>query len=616
MPHPEKSSLDSVGKKPSQMLGESDYESEGIGQFKAAPPFQLQASAENSGPPIQQKQLSGGMPGNLVNGFGATSGHDLSDVNVHYNSDKPSQVGALAYAQGNDIHLGAGQEKHLAHEAAHIVQQREGRVQANTNVNGMAVNNDNSLEAQADAMGAEAEKATQVAAPVQKKAANGGAIQRKRTPATVKQLYKQYTNAGETDPKTGVHWLSNGTPLRVAEDGTAAMAQARASGGQELYVEPGRLPAINADLKKVSAPLEFAELGGKTVEGAAPGNLAAPKKKLSQVKPVEPADKTKVKEIPDDCGNAARTVTGTFAEGKTLKGKYNDATGSAQNTQSGDPEMMKYEILVNHFGKQIPDSAKVLTDISAKISAKNSLYEQLKPYFKRIEPVSKQLDAVRKAFADTLQKAKDKVAAYQAEKLKIAADDPKKAEKEKAIDDNIKQVIATFETYRTQAAADEARLVKAWQDILAEKIGAKTVQVVMDEYFATVKEYEALKAIIMKPYNDQPVADKEKFDQKVGINRFANPNVGESYTISSGGKDHAGQSTWNFHWGGVVFKSTTGSDNITLENYAGNANSEWRLQMYGVPSLGNDRKGQTFHEAHEATKQHGDNPTTMAAEKK
>jgi hypothetical protein len=138
----------------------SAFESEGPGLSMSPPAFQLMASdaAPASPPeaPALQLKASGGMPGDLVSGFAASTGHDLSDVNVHYNSDKPSQVGALAYAQGNDIHLGAGQEQHLAHEAAHVVQQREGRVQATTEVAGMPVNDNKGLESEADNMGAKA----------------------------------------------------------------------------------------------------------------------------------------------------------------------------------------------------------------------------------------------------------------------------------------------------------------------------------------------------------------------------------------------------------------------------------------------------------------------------
>lgn len=71
-----------------------------------------------------------GLPDNLKTGVESLSGHSLDDVKVHYNSAKPVQLQALAYAQGTDIHLGPGQEKHLPHEAWHVVQRKQGRVQA------------------------------------------------------------------------------------------------------------------------------------------------------------------------------------------------------------------------------------------------------------------------------------------------------------------------------------------------------------------------------------------------------------------------------------------------------------------------------------------------------
>ncbi|ROZ72680.1 DUF4157 domain-containing protein [Ramlibacter sp. WS9] len=102
-----------------------------------------------------------GMPDSLKNGIESLSGMDMSDVRVHAGSARPAQLNALAYAQGNDIHLGPGQEKHLAHEAWHVVQQRQGRVQATQDVAGTAVNDDPGLEQEADQMG---NKATQLRA--------------------------------------------------------------------------------------------------------------------------------------------------------------------------------------------------------------------------------------------------------------------------------------------------------------------------------------------------------------------------------------------------------------------------------------------------------------------
>ncbi len=97
-----------------------------------------------------------GLPDNLKSGMENLSGMSLDHVNVHYNSSQPAAVQAHAFAQGSNIHLSSGQEKHLPHELGHVVQQMQGRVTANTNVNGMAVNDNPSLETEATVMGEKA----------------------------------------------------------------------------------------------------------------------------------------------------------------------------------------------------------------------------------------------------------------------------------------------------------------------------------------------------------------------------------------------------------------------------------------------------------------------------
>jgi len=74
------------------------------------------------------------MPAPLKAGLEQLSGLDMSDVQVQYNSPKPAEIHALAYAQGNQIHVGPGQERHLPHEAWHVVQQKQGRVRPSTEV--------------------------------------------------------------------------------------------------------------------------------------------------------------------------------------------------------------------------------------------------------------------------------------------------------------------------------------------------------------------------------------------------------------------------------------------------------------------------------------------------
>ena|GEM_PF-5652673 len=119
-----------------------------------------QRAIDRSGPrpvAVQKKENRTGLPDNLKTGVENLSGHSLDDVQVHYNSAKPAQLHAHAYAQGADIHLAPGQEKHLPHEAWHVAQQKQGRVKPTMQMKGgVPVNDNDGLEKEADAMGMKA----------------------------------------------------------------------------------------------------------------------------------------------------------------------------------------------------------------------------------------------------------------------------------------------------------------------------------------------------------------------------------------------------------------------------------------------------------------------------
>ena len=103
---------------------------------------------------IQRKTSGTSLPGKLKSGIENLSGYAMDDVKVHYNSSKPAQLRAHAYAQGTDIHLAPGQEKHLPHEAWHVVQQKQGRVKPTIQLKEhLAINDDVRLEREADVMG-------------------------------------------------------------------------------------------------------------------------------------------------------------------------------------------------------------------------------------------------------------------------------------------------------------------------------------------------------------------------------------------------------------------------------------------------------------------------------
>lgn len=90
-----------------------------------------------------------GVPDPLLQKMEHLSGIDLSAVRVYYNSQKPAQIGALAYAEGTNIFIGPEQEEHLEHELWHVVQQLLGRAKVTDEVGGKKVDKRKSMEQEA-----------------------------------------------------------------------------------------------------------------------------------------------------------------------------------------------------------------------------------------------------------------------------------------------------------------------------------------------------------------------------------------------------------------------------------------------------------------------------------
>jgi Domain of unknown function (DUF4157) len=132
--------------------------------------------------PVQLKQEEGsgrndtGLPDRLKAGIESLSGMSLDGVRVHYNSAQPAQLNALAYAQGDQIHVGPGQEKHLPHEAWHVVQQAQGRVKPTMQMkDGVAAKDDQTQEHESALAGVRA------VSNLRLRAQDGESLQRKRS---------------------------------------------------------------------------------------------------------------------------------------------------------------------------------------------------------------------------------------------------------------------------------------------------------------------------------------------------------------------------------------------------------------------------------------------------
>lgn len=120
--------------------------------------FESTLATEEESAQRKEKLNNTGLPNNLKTGIENLSGYSMDDVHVHYSSDKPAQLNALAYAQGTDIHIAPGQEKHLPHEVWHIVQQKQGLVQPTMQLQSVDINDNEGLEKDADVMGGKASR--------------------------------------------------------------------------------------------------------------------------------------------------------------------------------------------------------------------------------------------------------------------------------------------------------------------------------------------------------------------------------------------------------------------------------------------------------------------------
>jgi hypothetical protein len=105
------------------------------------------------------------LPTGLARGIERLSGVAMDDVRVHYGSHEPARVQAHAFTRGRTIHVAPGQEQHLPHEAWHVVQQSRGRVHADTQMRGIGLSTSDSLEREADTMGARAASSSSIAMP-------------------------------------------------------------------------------------------------------------------------------------------------------------------------------------------------------------------------------------------------------------------------------------------------------------------------------------------------------------------------------------------------------------------------------------------------------------------
>ncbi|MFK7799105.1 MAG: DUF4157 domain-containing protein [Aureispira sp.] len=168
------------------------------------------------------------------------SGYYLNHVRVHYNiTGNEILEGAHAYTDGTNIYLARGAEKYLAHELWHIVQQMQGKVGETMQFDtkeGVAGNDNQGLERDADVKGDKANKLATTGGIQQnkslKKGKGAGIIQRKALSNTklnvVGESHPESANRAELERQMvqekvgGTFWEENEFKMTVGDGETDA----------------------------------------------------------------------------------------------------------------------------------------------------------------------------------------------------------------------------------------------------------------------------------------------------------------------------------------------------------------------------------------------------------
>jgi len=151
------------------------------------------------------------MPAPLQKKMEGSFGADFSSVRVH-EGGQASSLGAMAYAQGDDLHFAPGQyqpgsqggQALIGHELAHVVQQRQGRVSAPGQAKGAPVVADQGLEDEAD-------RAGQAAARGEPARISGGGVSGAAMPKLAGQPIQLASNRREQNVSHGDSLRSSST---------------------------------------------------------------------------------------------------------------------------------------------------------------------------------------------------------------------------------------------------------------------------------------------------------------------------------------------------------------------------------------------------------------------
>lgn len=536
---------------------------------------------------VVQRQINNtGLPNNLKSGIENLSGHSMDDVKVHYNSSKPAQLNAHAYAQGTDIHVAAGQEKHVPHEAWHVVQQKQGRVKPTKQLKAKVnINDDIGLEKEADVMGAKALQMKGDISPrltLNRNVTVGKVAQRHTTTKNFKAtknssspLFSEQGSRPVLMSKSSWHslWMTpvhhlafpvsekaaSNTSLLVADDKTMAINKTDKE-PKEFYATPSIFKKSNQKLENVHSTVRLVghsnslTVGGKTLEMITAKQIREPKKDFDDL-------------LNYECFRVAAEVIGMKGQTQSEIVLGNKRTEQTVGVNPGPTK----DIAVNKLAKGLADSNSQMGVGDAVNEAKNGSEASLE----KGEKYGKRLGKGQLS--------------QQANRIKVN-------EFAKA---DVGEAYATF-----TIAADQTRL-KDFSKMVTRKKPTTQKQVWGYHYAGVIaKSQDGRDSVTLENYNrrDDILARAPEIKAAL-LAKFRN-RLGQNYAhINQTDPD---QLYATFHGSQGIVKEFM-DDYMRILNSA-QPNKAWYFAMYG------SKKGQTFHEK-QAKTGFFSNPLTLRVRK-